>query len=144
MEIHSVANKVNDSMMEQVKAVHVKRVPSQPFQDPIREFHRASQVEGTVRNWLTLPIEQRKQTVATFRPIKQFQGDPSRGETPESDRDFETRQLERWRALCVIVQEESRAVINPKAGTACPEVAIQAVKLLFPDHPWPKPQTQGK
>lgn len=139
MEIHSVANKVNDSMMEQVKAVHVKRVPGQPFQDPIREFHRASQVEGTVRNWLTIPVEQRKETVKTFRPITRFLGEPSQGTAPETEKDFETRQLERWRALCVVVQEESRAVINPKAGTACPEVAIAALKLLFPDHSWPKP-----
>ena len=144
MEIHSVANKVNDTMMEAVKRTHIKRDPGHPFQDPIREFHRASQVEGTVRNWLTLPVEQRKETVKTFRPITRFPGEPSQGTAPETERDFEMRQLERWRALCVIVQEESRAVINPKAGTPCPEVAIQALKLLFPDHSWPKPQTQGK
>jgi len=144
VEIHSVGNKVNDAMMAAVKQNHVKRDPGKPFQDPIREFHRASQVEGTVRNWLTLPVEQRKETVKTFRPITQSPGEPRQGIAPETDQNFEMRQLERWRALCVIVQEESRAVIQPKAGTACPEVAIAALKLLFPDHSWPKPQTQGK
>ena len=144
MEIHAVGAKINEHMMDQLKQNHVKRVPDKPFQDPIREFHRASQVEGTVRNWLTLPVQQRIDQVKRFQPITRGLGDERQGIAPETDQNFETRQLERWRALCVIVQEESRAVINPKVGTACPEVAIAALKLLFPDHSWPKPLPQGK
>lgn len=139
MEMHSVGEKVNAEMMAQVQANHQKPVLARPFTDPIREFHRASQIEGTVRNWLTLDIERRKEYVKSLQPISRYMGEPARGVQPESKEAFENRQLERWRALCVIVQEESRAVIHPKVGESSPEVAIAALKLLFPDHPWPKP-----
>ena len=144
MEIHSVGAKVNADMMAQVQQNHQKPVLARPFTDPIREFHRASQIEGTVRNWLTLDTEARKEFTKRLVPCLKYVGEPSRGIQPETDQAFEMRQLERWRALCVIVQEESRAVINPKAGTPSPEVAILALKQLFPDHPWPKPAEAPK
>ncbi len=128
MEIHAVGAKVNQDMIERLMAQEQKRKVARPFEDPIREFHRASQVEGIVRNWLTIPLEERKRLVK-----ENFQWVPRGAEEREAD--FNNRRLERWRALCVIVQEESRAEV----GVRCAEVAIQALKLLFPEHAWPKP-----
>ena len=133
MQIHSVQDQTIAGQIEKLKQQYVKPAPSKAFQDPIREFARASQVEGMVRNWLTYPVDERKRLVRdAFGFIPQQQGDEREGRPPEADKDFEARQMERWRALCVIIQEESRA----KPGNRCPEVAIGALKQLFPDYDW--------
>ena len=133
MHIHSVQEQTITGQIEQLKAQHVKPEKARPFQDPIREFARASQTEGMVRNWLTYPIEERKRLVMNaFGFIPRREGDAREGRLPESDEAFEKRQMERWRGLCVIIQEESRA----KPGNRSPEVAIGALKQLFPDYDW--------
>ena len=142
MQIHSVGQRVNDEMIEALKKQHVPTKAVRPFTDPIREFHRASEVEGLVRHWLTIPVAERKKHVETFRFIPRYAGEANRGIEPENAQAFENRCMERWRALCVIIQEESRAAASPKLGEASPEVAIRALKLLFPDYDWPKPLPQ--
>ena len=134
MEIHAPAAEADRLLLDSIKRNHVKQEPVKPFSDPIREFHHASQVEGTVRGWLTYPIEERKRLVKTYAMV------PNRGEN-ETEKGYEVRKLERWRGLCVIIQEESRA----QAGNRCPEVAIAALKYLFPDHDWKvKPEASVK
>ena len=133
MHLHSVGQKVNDDMMEKLKEQYVKPTAVKPFVDPIKEFARASSVESMVRNWLTYPIEERKRLVKdSFRYIALKPGDVEQGVLPESEKDYAARQLERWRGLCVVIQEESRA----KAGNRSPEVAIGALKQLFPEYDW--------
>ena len=124
-----------EEQIEKLKREYVKPKPSDPFVDPIKEFSRASKIESEVRNWLTYPVEERKRRVKDdFRFIPQMQGDPPRGIQPESDLAYQGRLLERWRGLCVIIQEESRA----KAGNRCVEAAIGAFKQLFPDYKSPE------
>ena len=128
MQIHEVGAKVNESIIDQLKAQSAKKPTPRQFEDPIREFHHASSISPMVFGWLTFPIEKRKQMVKeTFEWIPRSQN--------ESEKDFENRKLERWRGLCVVIQEESRAL----AGNRSPETAIAALKLLFPEHSWPKP-----
>ena len=133
MHIHSVQEQTITGQIEKLKAAHLRPEKAKTFTDPIKEFARASQVEGMVRNWLTYPIEERKRLIKqAFGYIPRFQGDEREGRLPETDTAFENRQMERWRGLCVIIQEESRA----KPGNRCPEVAIGALKQLFPDYDW--------
>lgn len=133
MQVHSVQDQSIQAQIDKLKEQYVKPKPTQKFVDPIREFARASQVEGMVRQWLTYPIEERKRLIReAFGYIPRRMGDEREGRLPEKEEDFEARQLERWRALCVIIQEESRA----KPGNRCPEVAIGALKHLFPDYDW--------
>lgn len=133
MHIHSVGERVISDQIEALKKAHVKPVAARPFVDPIREFARASQVEGMVRGWLTYPIDERKRLIKTaFGYIPRNEGDEHEGRAPESEEAYQARLMERWRALCVIIQEESRA----KVGNRCPEVAIGALKHLFPDYDW--------
>jgi hypothetical protein len=135
MQVHSVGNRVIEDQIAALKAAHVKQPRPDAFVDPIKEFARASNIESEVRNWLTYPIEERKRRVKDdFIFIPQMKGDIERGVLPESDEAFQGRMLERWRGLCVVIQEESRA----KPGNRCPEVAIGALKQLFPDHDWKK------
>jgi len=140
MQIHAVGSKVNETLINQLKEAHVAKPKVKPFEDALREFHHASSVAGTVANWLTLTLEQRKSFVKGLILVPQFAGEPNHNPpiAPESDGAFKNRCLERWRALCVIIQEESRA----DKGVRSPEVAIHALKLLFPEHPWPG--TPGK
>jgi hypothetical protein len=141
MEIHEASKLGTQGFIEKLKEQYVPQRKIEEFQDPIREFARASKVESLVRNWLTYPIEERKRLVRTnFNFAPRQPGDEQSGRPPESDRDFEARQMERWRALCVIIQEESRAV----AGNRSAEVAIAALKLLFPEHEWKVPVTPPK
>lgn len=126
MEIHSTADAVLGQQVEALKEVPIKRKLAEPFEDPLREFHRAGYVEGTVRQWLTYTIEERQRQIATsFDYIPQQAG--------EKDQDFRNRQLERWRALCVIVQEEARAAngLDADPNNSSVEVAIAAIKKLF-------------
>lgn len=133
MLIHSAQDQTIQGQIDKLIAGSVKRVLVAPFQDPIREFARAGQTEGMVRGWLTYPAEERKRLIKDgFRFIPRYQGDKSTGVVPETDQAFDARQLERWRGLNVVIQEESRA----KPGNRCPEVAIAALKQLFPDHDW--------
>jgi cytochrome P450 len=133
MEIHSVQEQTIQGQIEKLMQQQIKREIPVPFSDPIREFAKASQVEGMVRNWLTYPIEERRRLVKNaFAFIPRFLGDEREGKAPETDQAYEKRQQERWRALCVIIQEESRA----KPGNRAPEVAIGALKHLFPDYDW--------
>lgn len=129
METHATADLVMKEQMEQVRQGGKKRSIHAPFEDPIREFHRASRIEGTVRQWLTYTLEARQQIIATqFDFIPQSEG--------EKDSDFQNRELERLRALWVIMQEESRAAaglgVDPAKGSA--EIAIAALKKCFPKH----------
>ena len=133
MEIHSVQDQHISGQIRKLMQGAQKRVETRPFQDPIREFARASQTEGMVRGWLTYPVEERKKLVrSAFAFMPKYPGDEREGRLPESDEAYEARQLERWRGLCVVIQEESRA----EAGNRSPEVAIAALKQLFPDHDW--------
>ena len=139
MEIHSPAAANLADQMDQVKknftASQNKQKPPTQFVDPVYEFQHASRLQNTVRNWLTIPIEERKRIVRedlTFIPRQA--GDPGRGVKEETEENFKSRQMDRWRALCVVIQEESRA----KAGNRSVEVAIGALKHLFPEHDWNK------
>jgi hypothetical protein len=137
MQIHSPQDVNITKQIEALKISQVKPKLTQAFQDPIKEFARASQVEGMVRNWLTYPIEERKRLVkGAFGFIPRQPGDEREGRLPETEAAFEARQLERWRGLNVVIQEESRA----RPGNRCPEVAIAALKQLFPDHDWKSKQ----
>ena len=139
MELHSVQDQTIQAQIDKLKSVQVKpRETKDAFVDPIKEFTRASRVESMVRNWLTYPVEERKRLIRNgFRFIPKMAGDPATGVAPETQDAYETRQLERWRALCVIVQEESR---SRKEGETyvkgSVEVAIGALKQLFPEHDW--------
>ena len=135
MQLHSVGERIIKDQIDKLKANHVKQPKPDNFVDPIKEFARASQKESMVRNWLTYPIEERKRLVKEmFAFVPQMQGDVAQGVLPETDQAYQSRQLERWRGLCVVIQEESRA----KPGNRSPEVAIGALKQLFPDHDWKK------
>ncbi len=132
MPTHSAVAAIMEDQMRQLKEIPEKRKLSEPFEDPVREFHRASHVEGTVRQWLTYTIEARQKNIENaFTFIPQQEG--------EKDSDFQSRERERWRALCVIIQEESRAALGIDADPAnsSPEIAITALKKLFPGH-WKK------
>lgn len=134
MQIRSVATDAQAEFITELKQRHAeaKDKPVVPFSDPLREFASASLLSGTARGWLTLPIAERKRRIARMGFSPKNLGDPEKGVEPETDRAYEARHLEEWRALCVVIQEESRA----KAGNRCPEVAIAALKFLFPEHPF--------
>jgi hypothetical protein len=127
MEVHSTVETIMKDQLDQLKEIPKKRKLAEPFQDPIREFHRSSLVEGTVRQWLTYTPEARQGMVdAKFEYIPQSPG--------EKDSDFRSRELERLRALWVIIQEESRAAagIDAKPENSSAVVAMTAFKKLFP------------
>lgn len=132
MPIHSAVATIMDDQIRQLKEIPEKRKLAEPFTDPIREFHRASRVEGTVRQWLTYDIQTRRTHLENgFTFIPQQEG--------EKDENFRSRELERLRALWVIIQEESRAAagIDADPENSSPEIAIAALKKLFPKH-WKK------
>jgi len=137
MELHEASKLGTQKFIEDLKSQSVvQQKVAEPFTDPIREFARASKIESLVRNWLTYPIEERKRIIKTqFSFYPRAMGDPERGIAAETERAFASRQMERWRALCVVIQEESRA----EAGIRSPEVAIAALKLLFPEYEWKTP-----
>lgn len=131
MQVHSVGERIIKDQIDVLKQAHVPQKQVQAFTDPIKEFARASNVESMVRNWLTYPAEERKRLVKdAFRFVPRMPGDAEKGVLPESDQAYEARMLERWRGLCVVLQEESRA----KPGNRCVEAAIGAFKQLFPDY----------
>lgn len=138
MEIHAPGAALLDSMMSQLKTQQRKEKLAAPFEDPIREFHKASRVEGLVSHWLTLSVDARKTAVAKLVFTPRYLGDKHRHVEPESEQAFETRKLENWRALMVVIQEETRAAMNPDKFEHSAEVAIMALKLALPDHPWNK------
>ena len=137
MEVHEASKLGAAKFIEDLKKQSVvQQKVAEPFVDPIREFATASRVKSLASHWLTYPIEERKRIIKSqFGFIPRGVGDPDRGVAAESDRAFNSRQMERWRALCVIIQEESRA----DAGNRSPDVAIAALKLLFPEHDWKVP-----
>ena len=138
MEIHSVATAHMESQIEALKKAQVKQKKVEPYADPLREFARISRVEGMVRHWLTYSIDERKRLLKD-----QFQFVPQLPD--ETDDGFNNRQLERWRGLSVIIQEESR-LRHEKDGwvQGSAEVAIGAMKLLFPNHTWKTPAQPEK
>lgn len=138
MDVHSVQDQSIQSQIDKLKQEYVKPKPVQPFVDPIKEFSRASQAESMVRNWLTYSLEDRKRLVRdTMKFVPRFKGDPRDGRLPESEKDFEIRQLERWRSLCVVLQEESRTrTVGGTTTQGSVEVAIGALKQLFYAHDW--------
>jgi hypothetical protein len=126
MEVHSTAEAIMKDQVAQLKELPKKRKLTEPFTDPIREFHRASLIEGTVRQWLTYTIDARKEMIVSkFEPIPKAEG--------EKDSDYRSRELERLRALWVIIQEESRAVagIDAKPENGSEDVARIAFRKLF-------------
>jgi hypothetical protein len=129
--IHSVQGATIQGYIEKLKHQSTqKREVARAFEDPIREFARASQIEPMVRNWLTYPIEERKRLVkGAFGFIPRRMGDEREGVAPETPEVFKARCQERWRGLNVIIQEESRA----EAGNRSFEVAVAALKQLFPE-----------
>jgi hypothetical protein len=136
MEMHSVAAANIAEQMEKIKKASRPSKQPEAFTDPIREFSRASRYEGMVRGWLTYPLEERKRLIKdSFSYQPQMEG--------ETDGGFENRMLERWRALCVIMQEESRLRFDKVAQQfvqGSPEVATACLKLLYPTHEWaPRP-----
>lgn len=135
MEIHAPQNASIQSQVEKLIKGYQKPKEPTPFQDPIREFARVSRYEGAVRNWLTYPLEERKRLVKETFPFVAQQ--------PEEDKKgFENRQLERWRALSVIIQEESRIRFEDgQFVRGSVEVAIGALKQLFPECDWKTPPT---
>ena len=137
MELHEASKYGTQAFIEKLMSASKDTgKKAEPFTDPIREFSRASRIQSLVSQWLTYPIEERKRIIkGQFAFMPRQPGDPVTGRAPETDQAFESRQMERWRALCVIIQEESRA----KAGNRSPEVAIAALKLLFPEYNWVTP-----
>lgn len=128
MQINAVAADAEKVQLEMIKKASAGRVVTQEYvEDPIREFARSSTRVGTVRNWLTLPVEERK------RIIREDFGFMPRQEG-EDEAKFQNRLLDRWRSLCVIIQEESRAPSNVRNV----DVAIGALKLLFHEVDWKK------
>ena len=141
MEVHSVQKHTIEGQIEQLKQLSVPQKYVRPFEDPIREFAQASRVQSLVSKWLTYPIEERKRLIKTnFNFVPRQPANPGAGIKEETEKDFDARQMERWRALCVIIQEESRAA----AGNRSAEVAIGAMKLLFPEHYWKTPAQPEK
>jgi len=141
MEVHEASKHGIENFMEKLKEQALPQPKVREFEDPIREFASASKVESLVSKWLTYPIEERKRIVkSNFAPLERRQANPGMGIKEETDKELYVRQMERWRALCVIIQEESRA----KAGNRSPEVAIAALKLLFPEHDWKVPVPAAK
>ena len=136
MEVHSPQEFSIQAQIDRLKEQHLVRKEVAPFEDPIREFAKASRLVAVASKWLTYPIEERKRIIkADFPPISRRQANPGMGIKEESERELEGRRMERRRTLCVIIQEESRA----QAGNRSPEVAIAALKLLFPEHEWKAP-----
>ena len=130
MEIHSVAGAHIEAQIEALKKAQVKQKKVEPYVDPLREFARISRVEGMVRHWLTYPLDERRRLIKD-----QFQFVPQM--TDENQTGFETRMLERWRALSVILQEESRMRYeNGEWVQGSPEIATACLKLLFPYNEW--------
>lgn len=140
MQIHSVGEKIIYDQIERLKAQHGKQPKPDAFVDPIKEFARASRIESTVRNWLTYPVEERKRRVKEdFTFIPRGKGDVTQRIEPEAEVAFELRQLERWRGLCVIIQEESRIrMVEGKPVQGSVEVASGALKQLFYAADWKK------
>ena len=133
MEVHEASKIGIQNYIEKLKEQHVAQKAPEPFVDPLREFARASRLAAMARGWLTYPIEERKRLIKSafiFVPRN------TASTNPETEQQFANRMLERWRALNVIIQEESRA----EAGNRSAEVAIGALKLLFPEHEWKSPQ----
>lgn len=132
MELHSPALAVQEAQIEALKKAQVKQKKVEPYVDPLREFARISRVEGMVRHWLTYPLEERKRLIKDqFQFVAQM--------ADEDDKGFTNRMLERWRALSVILQEESRMRFeNGEWVQGSPEVAVAAMKLLFPHNDWKK------
>lgn len=131
MEIHAVGSAVMEAEIERLKTAQVKRKLVEPYVDPLREFSRVSRVEGMVRHWLTYPIEERKRLLKDqFVFVPQMDG--------ETDAGFRDRMLERWRALSVIMQEESRMRVDDSGEwiQGSVEIATGALKLMFPAHEW--------
>jgi hypothetical protein len=130
MEIHAPQDASIKAQVDRLVKGYKKPAEPVQFQDPIREFNRVSRYEGTVRNWLTLPIDERKRIVK-----EAFDYVPQQPE--EEKKEFENRQLERWRALSVIIQEESRVrLVAGEFVKGSVEIAIGALKALFPEHDW--------
>jgi hypothetical protein len=130
MEVHSVATANIEAQMEKIKQAQVKQKKVEPYTDPLREFARISRVEGMVRHWMTYPLDEKKRLIRDqFEFVAQMEGETTSG--------FEARQLERWRALCVILQEESRMKLeNGVWAQGSAEVATACLKLLFPFNDW--------
>jgi hypothetical protein len=142
MEIHSVQNATIEQQIEALKQAHVPKKRPEPFVDPIREFARVSRYEGMVRNWLTYPVEERKRLIRdSFTFVPRIQPDEQGRTVGETDQQHQERQMERWRALCVVIQEESRVRLDENGNIikGSPEVAIGALKHLFHDHSWKAP-----
>jgi hypothetical protein len=130
MEIHSVGSTVIEAEIDRLKQAHVVQKKVEPYADPLREFARISRVEGMVRHWMTYPLDEKKRLIRDqFEFVPQMTGETVAG--------FETRQLERWRALCVILQEESRLKsTNGVWAQGSVEIATACLKLLFPFNDW--------
>lgn len=138
MEIHAPAAALLDTMISDVKTRSAQEKQAVPFQDPLREFQSASRLAGMAYQWLTLSVDERKKKLTMLEYRGRYLGDPDRKVEPESQRAFEIRCMERWRTLMVIIQEETRALMEPTKYVHSAEVAIAALKLAMPDHPWNK------
>jgi hypothetical protein len=139
MELHSVVLANQEAQIEALKKAQVKQKKVEPYTDPLREFARISRVEGMVRHWMTYPLDEKKRLLKDqFEFVSQMEG--------ETDGGFNNRQLERWRALSVIMQEESRFRFEAGAWVqGSPEIATACLKLLFPFHNWnPRPVAPEK
>jgi hypothetical protein len=130
MELHSVVLANQEAQIEALKRAQVKQKKVEPYSDPLREFARISRVEGMVRHWMTYPLDEKKRLIKDqFEFVPQMEA--------ETDSGFENRQLERWRALSVILQEESRMRHENGAWVqGSPEIATACLKLLYPFHDW--------
>jgi hypothetical protein len=139
MELHSVVLANQEAQIEALKRAQVKQKKVEPYSDPLREFARISRVEGMVRHWMTYPLDEKKRLIKDqFEFVPQMEG--------ETDGGFENRQLERWRALSVIMQEESRFRFENGAWVqGSPEISTACLKLLYPFHNWnPRPVAPEK
>lgn len=94
------------------------------FSDPIRMFESTgADVDGSLRQWLTLEVQTKKRLLASWSMIP---SPPSSDATEQDKINYEVSVRNRWRTLNFVIQEESRS----SKGTR--DIAALAFAALFP------------
>jgi hypothetical protein len=95
------------------------------FSDPIRMFEATgSDVDGSVRQWLTLEIGTKKRLLSQWSVLPH---PPTNEDATEQDKiNYEVALRNRWRTLNFVIQEESRS----RNGNR--DIASLAFAALFP------------
>lgn len=102
------------------------------FSDPIRMFESTgSDVDGSIRQWLTLEVGTKRRLLATWSLMP-----PAPGAVDATDQDRINHEIalrNRWRTLNYIIQEESRSQRGSR------DIASLAFAALFPAPQTPRP-----